>query len=154
MSSPPATTDATPFDIRLFDAPLNAADAVTAVTCPQAGGIDLFLGTTRAETHPQLGELIALDYHAYPEMALTEMRRIADRAASQWPITRMVIWHRLGMVPVGESSVLIAVSCPHRGDAFEACRFVIDELKKTVPLWKKERFARDTRWQESPCPAK
>ena len=154
MSSPPANTNTTSFDIRLSDTPLNAADAVTAVTCPEAGGIDLFLGTTRSETHPQHGQLTALDYHAYPEMALAEMRRIADCAVSQWPIARMVIWHRLGIVPVGESSVLIAVSCPHRGDAFDACRFVIDELKKTVPLWKKERFSRDARWQGDKAPTK
>jgi len=144
-ASPDAPSNA--IDIRLMDTPLDVAAAVAAVTCAEAGGIDLFLGTTRAEVHAQHGKLVALEYHAYPEMALAEMRKIADQAAKQWPVTRLVIWHRLGAVPVGGASVLIAIACPHRGEAFAACRFVIDELKKSVPLWKKELYTQESRWQ-------
>jgi len=136
-----------PIDIRLTDYPLDVAAAVAAVTCAEAGGIDVFVGTTRAQEHAEQGKLVALEYHAYPEMALAEMRKIAKRTTDQWPVQRMVIWHRLGAVSIGGASVVIAVSCPHRGEAFAACQFAIDELKKSVPLWKKEMYARETRWQ-------
>jgi len=113
----PASQNATasPIDIKLSDSPPDVAAAITAVTCAEAGGIDLFLGTTRAEAHPQHGSLVALEYHGYPEMALAEMHKIADRAAKQWPVVRLVMWHRLGAVAVGGASVLVAVAC-HIGE--------------------------------------
>lgn len=163
----PTSPAGEPFDIRLSNFPLDVAAAVDAVRTPAAGAIDLFLGVTRAEKLPEAsatgtaaagtigggggggGELMALEYHAYPEMAISEMRKLALRAAEQWPLLRAVIWHRLGAVPVGAASVLIAVSCPHRAEAFAACQFLIDELKKSVPLWKKELYTREARWQNA-----
>jgi molybdopterin synthase catalytic subunit len=133
--------------ILLSPTPLDVAAAAAFVTHPEAGGIALFLGTTRAERHDTLGRLVHLDYHAYPEMAEKEMRRLAAQAAAQWPVTALALHHRLGAVAVGEPSVAIAVSTPHRADAFAACRFLIDELKKTVPIWKKEHYERSERWQ-------
>jgi molybdopterin synthase catalytic subunit len=138
-------TDA--FSIALTRTSLDVAAAITAVSCPEAGGVDLFLGTTRAESHPERGDLLALEYHAYEEMALREIRTLVDRAKAQWPILRLVLWHRLGVVRVAEPSVAIAVSCPHRAEAFAACRYLIDELKKSVPIWKRELYTRDSHWQ-------
>src|ERR1041384_6928076 len=124
--------------ILLTQDPLDVAAALKEVTCPDAGGIDIFVGSTRTENHPELGDLLHLDYHAYPEMAVKRLSQLARDAAEKWPIARMVVWHRLGKVAVGEASVIIAVSCPHRAGAFEACRFMIDSLKKDVSIWKKE----------------
>lgn len=144
-------------NISLTRSTLDVAAATAEVSCPDAGGIAVFLGTTRAETASGVepaasasggNELVALNYAAYDEMAVAEMRKIAEEACRRWPIQRLVLRHRLGLVKVGEASVLIAVSCPHRGEAFAACEFVIDELKKTVPIWKKEVFREGERWQE------
>ncbi|HUO06719.1 MAG TPA: molybdenum cofactor biosynthesis protein MoaE [Phycisphaerae bacterium] len=136
--------------IRLVNEPLDAGAAVAAVSCAEAGGIDLFVGTTRAESDPQdggRGALLRLDYEAYPEMALAQMEKLVQRARERWPIARAVVWHRTGAVAVGEASVVIAVSCPHRAEAFESCRFLIDELKKAIPIWKKEVYEGEARWQ-------
>ena len=133
--------------LELTAEPLDAAAAVRIVTCAEAGGIDVFIGTTRAERHQQAGALLRLDYEAYPEMAMAEMKKLAAAAREKWPIERLAMWHRVGAVAVGEASVVIAVSCGHRGEAFDACRFLIDELKKTVPIWKKEVYERGAQWQ-------
>ena len=120
---------------------LDVARAVGFVASPQAGGIDIFLGTTRAEANAQGHQLLSLDYEAYDAMARKQLRALADSARQQWPILRLALLHRLGQVQVGEASVLIAVSTPHRAEAFEACRWLIDQLKKDVTLWKKEIWA-------------
>jgi molybdopterin synthase catalytic subunit len=111
------------------------------VTDPHAGGIDLFLGTTRAETSADGRELVSLDYEAYERMAIEKLHSLAKRARTEWPVIKLAILHRIGPVPVGEPSVIIAVSTPHRADAFAACRFLIDQLKVDVPIWKKEVWA-------------
>jgi molybdopterin synthase catalytic subunit len=98
----------------------------------------VFLGTTRAETAPDGRQLLALDYDAYPEMAVAQLHRLVAAARGRWPVTKAAVLHRLGRVAVGEPSVIIAVSTPHRADAFEACRFLIDQLKVDVPIWKQE----------------
>jgi len=138
-------------DVCLTREPLDVAAAVARVACREAGGIGIFLGTTRAETGPaaegRAGALVSLDYHAYEEMALTQFRKIATEAFKKWPVARAVVWHRLGEVKVGEASVVIAVRCPHRGEAFDACEFLIDEVKKVAPIWKREVYESATRWQ-------
>jgi molybdopterin synthase catalytic subunit len=121
-----------------------AAAAVRFVTDAAAGGIAVFLGTTRAETSASGQPLVALDYEAYPEMALQQMRNLAQRAREQWPITRLALLHRTGRVPVGEASVIIAVASPHRAEAFDACEWLIDTLKREVAIWKKEVWADGT----------
>jgi molybdopterin synthase catalytic subunit len=118
--------------------------ATRLVTDPRAGGIDIFLGTTRQETAPDGGQLIALDYEAYEEMAIDQLRKLARRAREKWPIVKLAIFHRTGRVGLGEPSVIIAVSTPHRADAFEACRFLIDQLKVDVAIWKKEVWSDGT----------
>ena len=120
---------------------LDSAAAIDAVADPAAGGIGVFLGTTRAETRADGVALVALDYEAYEAMAVAQLGEMVASARSRWPIVRCVILHRVGRVGLAEASVLIAVSCPHRVAAFEACRFLIDELKKSVAIWKKECWA-------------
>jgi molybdopterin synthase catalytic subunit len=124
--------------IDLTSDPLRVDQAIAFVTCPQAGGIAAFLGTTRAETNPAGAALAALDYEAYADMALAAMRSLAARARERWPITKLALLHRTGCVAVGEPSVLVAVSSGHRAEAFEACRWLIDTLKAEVPIWKRE----------------
>ena len=121
--------------------PIDAARLISFVTDPRAGGIAAFHGTTRSETSPDGRELVALDYEAYFEMADRQLRELAAQARAKWPIVKLAIVHRTGRVALGEPSVVIAVACPHRGEAFEACRWIIDTLKKDVAIWKKEIWA-------------
>ena len=127
--------------IELSPSRLSAAAAVDFATDPSAGGIDVFLGTTRGEKNTSGKDLIALDYEAYPEMAIGQMRDLAARARGQWPILKLVLLHRTGRVGVGEPSVIIAVATAHRAASFEACRWLIDTLKTEVAVWKKEVWA-------------
>ena len=127
-----------PDRIALQAEPLEVGAALEFVADAEAGGINAFLGTTRAEAGPDGRRLTALDYEAYSEMALQQMRDLARQAREQWPIVRLALLHRVGRVPVGRPSVLVAVSSPHRAEAFEACRWLIDTLKSELTIWKKE----------------
>jgi molybdopterin synthase catalytic subunit len=124
--------------------PIDLDDLVRFVTDPEAGAVATFIGTTRNNNEGR--QVIALDYEGYPEMAEKELRRIGEDAKTKWPICRMAITHRLGPVQIGEASVIIAVSSAHRDAAFAACRFAIEEIKKTVPIWKKEVFEGGEVW--------
>jgi molybdopterin synthase catalytic subunit len=106
-----------------------------------AGGIAVFLGTTRDETSGDGRALVALDYEAYVEMADAQLRKLAAEARQRWPVIKLAIVHRVGRVEIGKPSVVIAVACPHRGEAFDACRWIIDTLKNHVAIWKKEVWA-------------
>ena len=122
----------------LVAGPLDVGAAIASVSEAAAGGVAVFLGTTRAEAHPDGRLLVALDYEAYPEMAGAQLRDLAERARARWPVLRLAVLHRTGRVAVGEPSVLIAVATPHRGEAFEACRWLIDTLKAEAAIWKQE----------------
>jgi molybdopterin synthase catalytic subunit len=124
--------------IELTGEPLDTGKVVAFVTAPEAGGIAVFLGTTRAENSTSGQPLAALDYDAYAEMALKQMRELAVRVREKCPVVKLAILHRTGRVNVGEPSVIIGVSTGHRAGAFEACRWVIDTLKAVVAIWKKE----------------
>ena len=117
------------------------SDATSRLADPAAGGIAIFLGTTRAESNDEGRPLIALDYEAYPDMALPQLQILADRARQKWPIVKLALLHRVGRVALAEPSVIIAVATPHRQDAFEACRWLIDTLKSEAAIWKKEIWA-------------
>jgi molybdopterin synthase catalytic subunit len=130
--------------VKLTLDPLDVAAAAAFVAAPAAGGIDIFLGTTRAETDASGRQLEALDYEAYGEMAVGQMLELARRVRERWPVVKSVLHHRVGRVGVAEPSVVIAVSTPHRAEAFEACRWLIDALKKDVTVWKKEVWADGT----------
>ena len=118
--------------------PIDAEAVTAAVADPATGATCAFLGTTR--DHNDGRAVTELEYEAYPEMAVAEMRKIGEEARRRWPISRIAIVHRIGVVPIGEASVVIAVSSAHRAAAFEACHFAIDRLKEVVPIWKKEHF--------------
>jgi molybdopterin synthase catalytic subunit len=130
--------------IGLSESPLDVNAAVDAVSDGGAGAISVFLGTTRDETNAEGRPLIALDYEAYREMAEKQLHALAAQARRRWPIVRLAILHRVGRVEIGKPSVLIAVSTPHRAEAFEACRFLIDNLKAEAAIWKKEVWADGT----------
>jgi molybdopterin synthase catalytic subunit len=128
----------------ISDKPLNIQSCIDWVMSPLSGGIDVFIGTVRDSTKGK--RVIKLEFEAYEPMALKEMEKIAAQAIEKWPVQKLLIHHRTGVLGVGEVPVVIAVSCAHRDAAFEACRFVIDTLKQTVPIWKKEVFEDGETW--------
>ena len=130
--------------MKIVDSVIDAAAVTAAVADAQTGATVTFIGTTR--DHNDGRTVTQLEYEAYPEMAVAEMRKIGDAAMQRWPIARIAIVHRIGVVPIGEASVVIAVSAAHRVAAFEACHFAIDRLKEVVPIWKKEHFEGGEVW--------
>jgi len=126
--------------------PIDLSALIAAVRDPAAGATATFLGLTR--NHNDGRAVTLLEYEAYPGMAEQEMERIGMEASRRWPIHKIAVVHRTGPVPVGEASVAIAVSAAHRKEAFAACQFVIDRLKETVPIWKKEYFEGGDVWIE------
>jgi molybdopterin synthase catalytic subunit/molybdopterin converting factor small subunit len=129
---------------RLTEGPVNLTSVVVAVVDERAGAIATFLGTVRAQSRGR--DVIALEYEAYAEMAEEVMAQIAAEVEERYELCKVAITHRLGRVEVGETSVAIAVSAPHRHDALAACRDVIDTLKERVPLWKKELYEGGEEW--------
>jgi molybdopterin synthase catalytic subunit len=122
--------------IRLTNEPIDYTALSESVRRPGCGGVVLFLGTVRDLTGDEVTE--ALEYEAYPGMAESKLADIEREARGRWPVGEMAVVHRLGRLGVGEVSVAVAVSCPHRAEAFEACRYTIDRLKQIVPIWKKD----------------
>ena len=120
------------------------SDLATTAGNDSDGAIVTFVGQARNKSREK--EVSHLEYEIYEEMAPSEMTRIIDTAFDQWPITDCVVVHRYGTVNIGETSIFIAVSSPHRDDAFKACRYIIDTIKKTVPIWKKEFYDDGSQW--------
>lgn len=131
-------------DIQISTEPLQQQDCLDFVTNDKAGGIVSFVGTVRNQTKGK--KVVRLEFESYEPMAIKEMQKIAERAAAKWPVEKMVIHHRVGVLGIGEIAVIIAVATPHRKAAFEACEFAIDTLKETVPIWKKEIFEDGEVW--------
>ncbi len=125
--------------IRLTREPIDYHALTEQVRRSDCGAVVVFLGTVRDLTGERV--TVALDYEAYPGMAEKKMAEIAADTRQRWPVGALVLEHRLGRLEVGEVSVAVAVSCPHRADAFAACRHAIDRLKELVPIWKKENWA-------------
>jgi molybdopterin synthase catalytic subunit len=115
-----------------------------AVRDPRAGAVVVFVGTTRNENAGR--RVVRLEYEAYARMAVSEMRGLAAEARRRWPLRKIAMAHRIGLVPVGQASVGIAVSAGHRGEAFAACHWLIDRLKEIVPIWKREHFRGGRVW--------
>ncbi|MGB9431374.1 MAG: molybdenum cofactor biosynthesis protein MoaE [Candidatus Acidiferrum sp.] len=134
----------------LLHSPIDLGAVVRDVRSDQAGAIVTFDGFVRHESHGR-GTLY-LEYEAYEPMALAKMREIGNLIHEKFAIHRLAIVHRLGRLEIGETSVFIAVSAPHRAAAFEACRFAIDTLKRTVPIWKKEYFEDGAVWADGEVP--
>ncbi|POO01531.1 Molybdopterin biosynthesis MoaE [Trema orientale] len=127
--------------------PIDLSKYINYVSAPQAGAIATFSGTTRDTFDGK--EVVELRYEAYVPMAVKCIKSICSSARSSWNLHSMAVAHRLGPVPVGETSVFIAVSAVHRADALEACKFVIDEVKASVPIWKKEVYSNGEVWKEN-----
>ena len=122
----------------------------TASDLPQrgCGGVCVFIGQTRPAQDAVHGDLLALQYDCYKDMAYIELNRIAKEALNQFSIHCIRITHSLGTVPVSKASVVIAVGCDHRDEAFTTCQFLIDTLKNSVPIWKKEIWSRQSTWSK------
>jgi molybdopterin synthase catalytic subunit len=126
--------------------PLSLDEVVAAVSSPGCGGVVTFTGVVRDHSRGQAIE--HLEYEAYEPMAEAEMRRIAGEVRERWPGARIAMVHRVGRLEIGDAAVMIAVAAPHRAAAFEACRYAIDALKQSVPIWKKEFGTEGTCWVE------
>jgi molybdopterin synthase catalytic subunit len=135
--------------VRLQDGPIDVAALAAEVRGDGDGAVSSFLGTVRNVNAGR--RVLFLEYEAYAPMAEQEMERIAAEAIARFGVSRVGIVHRLGRLDVGEASVVIAVASPHRAAALDACRFVIDTLKRTVPIWKREHFEGGTVWIEGPA---
>jgi molybdopterin synthase catalytic subunit len=131
-------------DFRILDVNIEVGAAISKVATAHAGAIDVFIGTVRDNTRDRA--VVELQFEAYEPMALAEMRKIGLTAIERWSLLGVSIHHRVGTLKVGDIAVVIAVSAPHRDAAFEACKFCIDTLKMTVPIWKKEIFIDGEVW--------
>jgi len=121
---------------RLTREPLSVDALIREVAGPERGGTCVFLGTVRNGSEE--GGVTAIEYSAYEPMADAELERILGEVRERWPTARAALRHRLGRVPAGEASIAIAAAAPHRAEAFAACRHVIEEVKRRLPVWKKE----------------
>jgi molybdopterin synthase catalytic subunit len=134
----------------LVHKPIDATALMQHVRAGQDGAIVSFDGFVRNESHGR--PTLHLEYEAYESMALAKMKEIGAQIHERFSIHRVAMVHRLGRLEIGETSVFIVVSAPHRAAAFDACRFAIDTLKKTVPIWKKEYFADGAVWADGELP--
>lgn len=133
----------------LTRSPIDVTALITEVSAPGRGGTALFLGTVRRS--PEDGPVRAIEYSAYEEMAEAECERILGEARDRWPEAQCAMVHRLGLVPVGEASIAVVAAAPHRSQAFTACRYLIEEAKKRLPIWKRELLDDGSeRWRENP----
>ena len=121
----------------LRDTPLSVDEVLSAVSDPAAGGVALFVGTVRDNDHDR--RVVRLGYTAHPSAA-AELRRVAEKIAAGFGATAVAAVHRVGDLEIGDVAVVVAVACPHRAEAFDACRALIDELKQVVPIWKHQEF--------------
>jgi molybdopterin synthase catalytic subunit len=131
-------------DIKISGEPLNIPECINWVASPECGGINVFIGTVRNATSQK--KVVRLEFEAYESMALSEMNKIAGDVFKKWPVQKILIHHRTGVLQVGDVPVVIVVAAPHRDTAFTACRYIIDTLKQTVPIWKKEVFEDGEVW--------
>jgi molybdopterin synthase catalytic subunit len=132
--------------IELRQERIDADGVVSAMKAGSDGAVCVFDGIVRDNTRGR--QTLHLDYEAYSDMAIAQMRGLAEEAVAKYGVRDVAIVHRLGRLVVGETSVLIVVSSAHRGAAFDACRWLIDTLKKTVPIWKRETFVDGVVWAD------
>ena len=132
--------------IEIIDSPIPAQEIVAGIKQGGDGAVCIFDGIVRDNTRGR--RTLFLDYEAYRDMALAQMRALAAQATERFGVREIALVHRLGRLQVGETSVLIVVASAHRGAAFDSCRWLIDTLKKTVPIWKRETFADGVVWAD------
>ncbi len=131
--------------VRVGPEPIDPGPLFAEVARPDSGATVVFTGSVRDHS-PGKTDVSHLEYEVYAEMVVPKIEEIVKEATSKWPVLGGVVEHREGTVPVGEVSVAVAISCAHRSDAFEAARFVIDELKERAPIWKKEHWPGGAEW--------
>jgi molybdopterin synthase catalytic subunit len=132
--------------LELTSEPLSTERALTWVQRPSCGAVACFVGTVRDNAEGHTG-VTAIDYEAYVAQVLPRFEALAATARERWAeLGAIVVWHRLGHIQLGEASVVVVVSSPHRSEAFEACRYLIDTLKATAPIWKHETWDGGTDW--------
>jgi molybdopterin synthase catalytic subunit len=130
--------------IKITEKPIDIQKVLEAATALEAGGLNVFIGTVRNATKNK--NVLRLEYESYETMAVAEIKKIVDEAASRWNLLGHAISHRIGTLKPGEIAVVVAVSTPHRKESFEACQFIVDELKAKAPIWKKEIFEDGEQW--------
>jgi molybdopterin synthase catalytic subunit len=138
------TAEKSPILCKITQSPINMQELADFVADPAAGAMATFVGMTRNTNEGR--QVTRLEYECYPGMAEKEMEKIAAEVLRRWPIKKISMVHRLGRVDIGEASVAIAVSSGHRHAAFEACHYAINQLKETVPIWKKELYEGGELW--------
>lgn len=130
--------------IKITEKPIDVQKVIDTASSLGAGAVNVFVGTVRNTAHAK--NVLWLEYEAYEAMAVAEIRKITEEAAHKWPLLGWAISHRIGTLKPGEVSVVVAVSTPHRRASFEACQFIIDNLKEKAPIWKKEVFEDGEEW--------
>jgi len=131
--------------IRITTEPIGADEAAGFVADPSAGGTCVFVGTVR--DHSAAGSVTGLTYEAWEELAAKRLKEIGGEMLEKWPVRKVALLHRTGDLAIGEASVVVACSAPHRAEAFDACRYGIERLKEDVPIWKKEHLAQgESHW--------
>lgn len=123
---------------------INISKVIEAATSENAGAIDVFIGTVRKNSLAK--NVVKLEYETYDAMAIKKMNELVLEAKTMWPIEKVAIVHRKGVLEIGDVAVVIAVSTPHRAESFAACQWIIDNLKKVVPIWKKEFYDDGAIW--------
>jgi len=130
--------------VLVTDKPLETQSILKSVGSPEGGAVNVFIGMVRNATKGK--KVLKLEFEAYEPMATKELTKIVEKAKTKWPILKVAVHHRTGVMQIGEVPVVIAVTTAHRGAGFEACQFIIDTLKETVPIWKKEFFEDGEVW--------
>jgi molybdopterin synthase catalytic subunit len=130
--------------IKITAKPIDVNKVIETASSLGAGAVNVFIGTVRDQAHNK--GVVWLEYEAYESMAVAEINKIIDEASHRWPLLGWAVSHRIGTLKPGETSVVVAVSTPHRKDSFEACQFIIDAVKAAAPIWKKEVFEDGEEW--------
>jgi molybdopterin synthase catalytic subunit len=130
--------------IEIIDQPIDVQKVIDAATQYESGAINTFIGTVRNQTSGK--KVLRLEYEAYEPMAVSEIRKIIEKATATWNLLGWGVSHRVGVLNPGEIAVVVSVSTAHRKESFEACQFIIDNLKQTVPIWKREIFEDGDQW--------
>ncbi len=130
--------------IEITNQPIDVLKVIEAASLSEAGAINTFIGTVRNQTSGK--KVLRLEYEAYEPMAISEIKKIVNQANDMWNLLGYAVSHRVGVLNTGEIAVVVAVSTAHRKASFEACQFIIDSLKQTVPIWKREVFEDGDQW--------
>jgi molybdopterin synthase catalytic subunit len=130
--------------IKITEKPIDVQKVIDTASSLAAGAVNVFIGTVRNNANGK--NVVWLEYESYETMAVTEIRKIIDDASHRWPLLGWAVSHRIGTLKPGEVSVVVAVSSPHRRESFEACQYIIDNVKAKAPIWKKEVFEDGEEW--------